>query len=452
VRASAKTSGEGETSYGEVWRLAWPMILAGASTPLLGLADTAVIGNTASVAALGAIAVGALIFNFVYWAFGFLRMGTTGLTAQAVGARDEPEIRANLRRAGGLALMLGLGLILLQIPIASLAFWLMPAGEEVEALSAVYFDIRIWGAPSTLAVYAVTGWFIGLQDTRTVLVLQVFLNLLNIALNVLFVVGFEMGVAGVALGTVLAEYAALGLALVLIRLRTARFDPASRPDWSRVLRPEALVRLVSVNRDIMIRTLFLISAFAFFTAQGAEHGQVTLAANHVLLQFLAFAAFFLDGFAFASEAIVGKAVGARSQALLTSGIRRASVLAAATACGLSLVFLLLGSFLIDALSDQTSVREAARAFLPFAAAHPVLAVAAFQLDGVFIGATRTSAMRNTMIAAFALYLGAWAVFTEVLSLGNTGLWLAFLAFFLARGALLYAVYGEIRGVVGKASS
>ncbi|MFP3943254.1 MAG: MATE family efflux transporter [Alphaproteobacteria bacterium] len=433
------------TTHARVFAIAWPIILANAATPLTGIVDTAVIGRLGEPALLGAIAVGALIFNFLYWGFGFLRMGTTGLTAQAEGAGDELQVRAWMARAAALGAACGLALLILQWPIAQGAFGLLEASSAVESEAGAYLSLRIWGAPAALTVYAAMGWFIGLGQSRKVLALTVFQNGVNAALDILFVAGFGWGVEGVAIGTALAEWSAglLALALILLTLRerNRRTGPLALPR-AELTDPLQLGRMLAVNRDIFIRTLLLISAFAWFTAQGAAAGDVTLAANHVLLQFVAFSAFFLDGFAFAAETLVGRAVGARAPVLLADAVRRSTHLAVAAAALLSLGFWLAGPLFIHELSADDAVRAAAVTFLPWAALQPLAAVWCFQFDGIFIGATRGREMRNAMILSFAFYLAAWKALEG--PLGNHGLWLAFVGFFLIRGVTLWAYYPAVR--------
>ena len=430
-------------------RIAWPIILANIAVPLLGVVDTAVIGHLGQTAPLGAIAIGAQIFSFLYWGLGFLRMGTTGLTAQADGAGNAAEVRAALGRALVIALALAALLIALQWPLAAGAFMIFETSPEIERLAMSYFSIRIWGAPATLVGYAVLGWLIGLRDSRSVLVLQVFLNALNIALDLLFVVGFGWGVRGVAIGTLISEWSAalLALALVSFKLRSSgslRGAPAvSLPG---LLEPRPLLATLRINQDIFLRTVLLISAFAWFTRQGARAGDAVLAANHVLLQFLAFSAFFLDGFAFATEALVGQAVGGESRERLRRAVRLSSNLAVATATATTLAFAVLGSAIVDALTNVAEVREVARRFLPYAALHPIVGVWCFQLDGIFIGATRTADMRNAMIVSFGVYLGVWWLLWG--SLQNHGLWIAFLVFFMVRGVTLAVRYPSLLRSVG----
>lgn len=424
-----------------VFAIAWPIVLSNATVPLLGLADTAVIGNLGNAALIGAIAVGAMIFSFLYWGFGFLRMGTTGLIAQALGSGDETEVRATLMRALLFGGATGLVLIVLQYPIMLGALGIIDGSGEVETSAQAYFQIRIWGAPATLANYALLGFFIGLQDSRTALLLQLVLNSLNIFLDVLFVVGLNMGVEGVALGTLIAEVfsGGFGLWLAFRTLRKRMPEVSLLPlQWNRILDREAVRKTVGVNFDIMVRTLCLIFAFAWFTNQGAKSGDVLLAANAILMQFVSFSAFFLDGFALAAEGLVGEAVGGKNRTRMKEAVKFSTELAVATAIVFSLLFLVSGGLVIDALTNAEDVRAASRSFLPWAVLAPLLSIWCYQLDGIFIGATRTRDMRNAMALSLVIYLAAFYLLAG--SFGNHGLWAALSIFFVARTVTLYVRY------------
>jgi MATE family multidrug resistance protein len=413
--------------------IAVPIMISNVSTPLLGVVDTAVMGRLPDPAYIGAVALGALVFNFVFWGFGFLRMGTTGLTAQALGAADALEIRASLGRAVLIAIGVGAALVALQGPIRELAFGLLDGSARVENLARDYYDIRIWAGPATLINYALLGWFIGLSRARMALGLQLVLNITNMLLDVLFVLGLDMGVKGVALGTVLAEIVAAGVGLCI----AARYlhSLGGRWDLARLTRAGRMGRTLAVNRDIMIRSLALIVAFAWFMAQGARQGDGILAANAVLMQFIGVAAFFLDGLAFAAEALVGKAVGAIDRAALATAARMTTWWAAGVALTMSLAYALLGPTAIDMLTADATVRALARTYLPWAALAPLVSVWAFQLDGIFIGATRTAEMRNAMLASLAIFLVAWWTLRPY---GNHGLWASLYVHYAARtGTLLY---------------
>ncbi len=419
-----------------VWRLAGPIMISNVSTPMIGLVDTAVVGHLAHPYYIGAVAVGALIFSFLFWGFGFLRMGTTGLTAQAAGAGDSAEVRAVLARALALAGGLGLALIAMRGPVEWLAFGLVEASAEVEGHAADYVRVRIWSAPAALANYVVLGWLLGTRRAGAALALQLVLNGTNAVLDVVFVVGLGWGVVGVAAASVIAEFTALlaGVGLIAVLLRR---DGGT---WSaaRITDPAAFRRLMLVNRDIFIRTLCLVAAFAYFTAQGARLGDVVLAANAVLFNLHVFLAHALDGFAHAAEALVGGSVGARDNRGFRQAVRASTVWAAGTALLFSLAYFGLGRFMVDALTDIQAVRLAARDYLPWAAAMPILSVWSFQFDGIFLGATRTVALRNAMIASVALYLPA--VWLLVPAFANHGLWLALAVFMVARGVTLSVAY------------
>ncbi len=415
-----------------MWRISGPVILSNLSVPLLGMVDTAVMGHLPQPAYIGGVAVGALIFTYIFWGFGFLRMGTTGFTAQALGAVEADEIRATLARAMALALVLS-GLVLaLRGPVVRIALSLFEASDQVEHLAHAYYDIRIWALPATLVNYVAIGWFIGLQKARAVLGLQVFMNGLNMVLDIVFVVGLGWGVEGVALATLMAEYSAALLALALIAGRLGGVGGR----WRRrlILDASRLRRMASVNLDIFLRTLCLVTAFAYFTAQGAKMGDVTLAANAVLMNFFTLMAFALDGFAFAAEALVGAAMGARDRAALRAAVRVSTLWALLMATLFALLFGLGGTLLIALITNLAEVRAAAHAILPWAIALPLVSVWGFQLDGIFIGATRSREMRNMMVVSLAAYLGATVVLVPLL--GNHGLWLSFLIFMVARGVTL----------------
>lgn len=418
-------------SHRAILGIALPIMLSNVSTPLLGAVDTAVVGQIPDPAHIGAVAVGSLVFTFVFWAFGFLRMGTTGLTAQALGARDADEMVAALGRALLVAVVAGAGMLVLQWPIREAAFAVLDASASVEGLGRSYFDIRIWAAPATLANYALLGWFIGLGRTDIALVLQLLLNLTNIVLDLWFVLGLGWGVPGVAAGTVLAEVLAAVVG-VMLALRHAR-GMGTRWQPRKLLAPAQLRRTIVVNSDIMVRSLALIFVFVWFMAQGAAQGDVRLAANAVLMQFISISAYFLDGLAFAAEALVGRAVGAMRRAALATAAIRTSLWAGCVAALIALALLLFGPMLIDLLSVDAAVREAARNYLPWAVGAPLLGVWAFQLDGIFIGATRTAEMRNAMLLSTAIFLLAWWLLQPW---GNHGLWAALYVNYIARTVTL----------------
>jgi MATE family multidrug resistance protein len=418
-----------------VLALAGPAMLANLSGPLIAVVDTAVVGQIPDPVHIGAVAIGSLIFSFVFWTFGFLRMGTTGLTAQAVGARDETEVAATLGRALLIAGSIGAAIVLLQWPIREVGFALLGASAEVERLARGYFDIRIWAAPATLANYALVGWLIGIGRTGLALVMALALNVTNVVLDVVLALLLGWGVQGVATGAMTAEVtaAAVGGVLAWRELR-ARGAVAPR---STLLDGAKLTRMFTVNLDIMIRTLAFMVIFAWFTATGAAFGDATLAANALLMTCTSVIIAYLDGIAFATEALVGRAIGAAHRAGLLAAARLSTYWAAGLALVSAVAFLALGGPIIDALTLDPTARAAAREFLPWAALLPTLGVWAFQLDGVFIGATRTADMRRAALLALALYLAAWWLLKPF---GNHGLWAAFVFGYAARALTLLRYY------------
>jgi MATE family multidrug resistance protein len=414
-----------------VLKIALPIVLSNATVPILGAVDTGVVGQLGQAAPIGAVGIGAVILTAVYWIFGFLRMGTTGFVSQAEGAGDRSEIAALLTRVLIIAGLAGFALILLQQPIFAAGFALSPASTEVEALARDYMSIRIWSAPAPIALYGITGWLLAQERTRGVLVIQIIMNGTNILLDLWFVLGLGWGVQGVALATLISEV--FGLCVGLWLCRAAFRVPAWR-DWPRVLDRVRLRQMALVNSDILIRSLLLQAIFMGFLFVSARFGDVALAANQVLLQFLNITAYALDGFAFTAETIVGQALGARSAPIL----RRGAVLTSAWAVGASVllacVFAVGGGTIIDIMTTAPEVRIAAREFLPWMVAAPLLGVAAWMLDGIFIGATRSQDMRNMMIVSFVIYVVC--VVALVPPYENHGLWLAFNIAFVARGVTL----------------
>ena len=433
------TSPPADGEHRRVWRIAGPIILSNVSVPLLGAVDTAVVGHLDSPVYLGGVAIGTLIFNYVYWGFGFLRMGTTGLAAQALGVRDGQEIWATLHRGFVIAAVLSALVIALQVPVVGVALWLVDASVPVEALAGEYFRIRIWAAPAALANYVVLGWLIGLQRAGSALTIQVFMNGLNVVLDLVFVIGFGWDVKGVALASVLSEYTAivLGLFLCVRVLRAERAQRNATVLWD-VMR---FRRLAAINGDIFIRTLFLISAFAVFTAQAAEMGDAILAANALLLNFQMFLSYALDGFAHAASALVGGAAGARDR----TAFRRSVVVSTLWAAGTALVFIVVyasaGRLIVEVLTGLQDVRHESYVYLPWLIASPLISVWSFQLDGIYIGATETRLMRNTMVLSFLGYVGALALLVP--AYGNHGLWAALMFFMALRGITLAVPYPAI---------
>ena len=418
-------------THTSVLSIALPIIASNVTTPLIAVTDTAVLGQSGDATLIAAVALGGMIFTTLLWAFGFLRMGTTGITAQAYGAGETGEVFNALLRACVIAMTAGIVIVILQAPIKWAAFELIPATSDAEAAAGRYFDIRVWSSPAALINYALIGWLVGLGRARIAFLLQLLLNGTNIILSVVLVLGLNLGIAGAAWGTVVAEIIAAGVGIFY-----AWSTRGASINLTHILRPSAMKRMIAVNADIMIRTLCLIFAFSFFTAQSSAGGDVQLAANHILLQFLTVAAYFLDGFAFAAESVVGRSIGARNRNAFVQAARISTLWAFAFACAIGFLTLFAGDLALDAMAKDAEVQKYGRSFLGWAVIAPVLGVACYQLDGIFIGATRTADMRNMMILSTLAYLVAWWALAE--PLGNHGLWVALMVFFLARTITLSA--------------
>ncbi|MCV2868282.1 MATE family efflux transporter [Defluviimonas sp. WL0002] len=424
-------------THARVLKIALPIVLSNATVPLIGAVDTGVVGQMGQAAPIGAVGIGAVILAAIYWIFGFLRMGTSGLVAQSHGAKDPAETGAILMRALLIGLAAGAVFILFHRLLFALGFAIAPASAEVEELATQYLTIRVWGAPATIALYAVTGWLIAVERTRAVLVLQLWINALNVILDIWFVLGQGWGIEGVAAASLIAEWSGLALGLWLCR---PAFAGGQWHDWARVFDRARVKRMMQVNGDIMLRSILLQGAFTGFIFMSAAFGDVTLAANQVLLQFLEITAYGLDGFAFAAESLVGQAVGARS----VRDVRRASVLTSQWGVGGSLVlgifFWVAGPGIIDLMTTEPHVRIDARSYLPWVAVAPVIGIASWMFDGIFIGATRAREMRNSAAISVLVY----AVAVVVLSgWGNHGLWAALMVMNVTRAVTLGAVYGRV---------
>lgn len=433
---------EAPITHARVLKIAVPIVLSNVTVPILGAVDTGVVGQMGQAAPIGAVGIGAVILATIYWIFGFLRMGTTGLAAQARGAGDMAEIGALLVRGLILAGLAGAVFILFQSALFLGAFALAPASAEVESLARDYLSIRIWGAPATIALYAVTGWLIAMERTRGVFILQIWMNGLNIILDLWFVLGLGWGVEGVAVATLIAEWSGLALGLWLCR---DAFGGNQWRDWARVFDPVRLRRMLQVNGDIMVRSVLLTGSFTTFLFIGADLGDVQLAANQVLLQFLEITAFALDGFAFSAEALVGGAVGAKSRVQMRRAAWMATLWATGGAICLTLGFVFGGGAIIDLMTTSPEVRAAARIFLFWAALAPLLSVASYMLDGVFIGATWTRDMRIAMLQSVTIYVIALLVLVP--SFGNHGLWGALMVLNLARAVTLALRYPRLEAEI-----
>ncbi|MDR5775162.1 MULTISPECIES: MATE family efflux transporter [unclassified Caballeronia] len=415
-----------------VLTLAFPIVLANLTQPILGAVDTAVAGHLDGPQYIGGVALGGLVFSFVFWSFGFLRMGTTGLVAQAFGADDALALRASVLRAMLLALFIGMAVLALQVPIIRYALAALGGSAAVQSTASAYCHARIWAAPFALGNYVVLGMLLGCQRVRLALVTQVFINVVNVVAVLLFVYRFGWGISGIGAATAAADFFgfALGLA-ILWRLR-----PHGLPALAlrALLDARAMKRLVALNRDIFIRTLCLLGSYGWFAHMGARQGDAILAANAVLLNFQTFMAFGLDGFAHAAEALVGAATGARDRHAFRQAVKVTMLWSAIGAAGFSLVYWLAGEWIIGQLTDQRDVRAAALRFLPWAVVMPLASVISFQLDGVFIGATRTRELMVSTAVSLGIFLfAAWLLNGWF---GNHGLWLALAILMIARAITL----------------
>ncbi|HBU98220.1 MATE family efflux transporter, partial [Thalassospira lucentensis] len=404
-----------------VLTLTLPIILSNATVPLLGAVDTAVVGHLDSPHYIGAVAVGALIFSYVFWGFGFLRMATTGLAAQAHGRRDANGVRAVFARAALIAVVAGLAVMVLQYPIIELAMSLIAPSPAVEASARDYFAVRIWASPATLMQYCMLGWLLAMRDSRAVFIFQVVLNSINIILDILFVQGFGWDVRGVAGATVIADYSGVALGWILMQPHLKRLGGTWRGIG--ILDRTQLSKLMKINGDIFVRTLALTSAFALFTSFSARFGEVTLAANAVLQNFLMFGSFALDGFAHAAETLVGQAYGAERRKQFLWAVRKTTIWSIISAVVMAALFAAAGPWIIDGLTSIPEVRAASYEYLVWAVILPITGVLGFQFDGVFLGAMQTKQWRNMMLLSVAIYglFAWWAVETG----SNHMLWAAF---------------------------
>ncbi|MGB5107999.1 MAG: MATE family efflux transporter [Candidatus Zixiibacteriota bacterium] len=417
----------------DILKLAIPSIITNVSVPLLSSVDTALVGHLEHQFYLGGAAIGAMIFNFIFWAFGFLRMGTTGLTAQAFGEGNQRECGLILSRAVLVALLAAGALITLQYVIKWAAFQTVTASNEVEEQAAIYYNIRIWSAPAALFIYAIQGWFLGMQNARYPMVIAIFINCVTIGLDVFFLQVLHMKVAGVALGTLIAQYCGVMLALILFYIKYREY--ANGVARKQILELVALKKFFAVNRDIFLRTMLLIATYTFFTAKSAGYGDTVLSANTILMQLWMIMAYGIDGFAFAAESLVGRFVGSRDLPNLKKTVRLIFVWAIGLGLSVSLGYLLFGEKIVRLFTDNETVVATAMAFFIWTIIAPLVNGVCFVWDGVFIGATATKAMLISMgVATLAFYFPVYYLAEP--SLGNHALWLAMIAYMAVRGVTL----------------
>lgn len=414
-----------------ILHIAIPSIISNITVPLLGLIDITIVGHLGSASYIGAIAVGGMLFNMIYWVFGFLRMGTSGLTAQAYGAHDLKEVTRILLRSTGISLMLALALLILQYPIRLIAFELIDTSAEVQQLATLYFHICIWGAPATLGLYSFSGWFIGMQNSRFPMFIAITQNIVNIVASLLFVFVFGMKVEGVALGTLIAQYAGLFMAYLL----WLRYYRPLRKYISRkqLFTHDAMKRLFQVNRDIFLRTLCLVAVTVFFTSTGAAFGDVVLAVNTLLMQLFTLFSYIMDGFAYAGEALTGKYIGAGNRQELQRTIRHLFGWGIALSLAFTLLYGIGGKEFLGLLTNEQSVISASGDYFYWVLAIPLAGFAAFLLDGICIGATSTHIMLKAMVVASGSFFLIYYSLHNVLH--NHALWLGFIVYLALRGIM-----------------
>ena len=432
----------------QILHIALPSIVSNITVPLLGLVDVAIVGHLGSAAYIGAITVGGMLFNMAYWLFAFLRMGTSGLTAQAYGRGDRAETVRVLVRALGVALAIGVALVALSRPVADVAFRLIPCSPEVEASARVYFALLVWGAPAVLGLYGFAGWFVGMQNARFPMAVAITQNVVNIVASAALVFGLGWQVEGVAAGTLIAQYAGLLMA-VAGWWRGYRADARGvslRPVTDRA----ALSRFFAVNRDIFLRTLCLIAVTVCFTSSGAAAGDTVLAANALLMQLFMLFSYVMDGFAYAGEALAGRYVGAADAAGFRRTVRRLFGWGLVLAVAFTLAYGAGGRTFLSLLTSETSVVDMAMAYLPWAVTVPLTSFAAFLFDGIFIGATATGRMLLAMAVASSVFFISYYLLTD--TLGNHALWLAFLAYLGARSGVEALCHRAVAARVGRQSS
>ena len=413
-----------------ILKLAIPNIISNITIPLLGLVDMILMGHLSSPVYIGAIALGGTIFSVLYSFFSFLRAGTTGFTAQNYGAKDLQEVSYSLYRSITIAILAFLLILCVQHPIAKLSLMLLDGSDDVKRLAITYFFVRIWAAPANMLLYCLNGWFIGMQNTKIPMAIAIIINVLNIVFSILFVVVLQRDVAGVALGTVIAQYCGLATALVFIFIKYKKY--LNKIDINILLDINKLKRFFKVNTDLMIRSILLVLTIAFFTNQSARLGDNILGINMILLQFFYIFSYFTDGFAYAGEALVGKFIGARDSASLRSVVMHLFKWGAIICVPFAILYALFPTPFVKMISDHPVIISQIQPYYIYMALIPVITVAAFLWDGIYIGATASKAIRNTMIiSSILIFLPMWYFLMPLW--GNHGLWISFLGFMLARG-------------------
>lgn len=429
----------------QILNIAIPSIVSNITVPLLGMVDVTIVGHLGAASYIGAIAVGGMIFNIIYWVFGFLRMGTSGLTSQALGQRNFQETLRMLTRSLTIAMTIALTLFALQIPIKWAALRIMEPSAEVTHLASVYFNILIWGAPAMLGLFSLNGWFIGMQNSKIPMAIAITQNIVNIAASTLLVFGLGLKVEGVAFGTLIAQYAGFGMGLWLCLHHYCRLRKYF--SWQGMWKRSAMQHFFNVNRDIFLRTLCMVAVMLYFTSAGSRQGDIILAVNTLLMQFYLLFSYIMDGFAYAGEAISGKCYGAGNTQALGKTIRHTFAWGAVMALLFTLTYGGGGDAFLSLLTDEPSVITAARTYFGWALAIPAVSMAAFVWDGIYIGCTMTRGMLVSMFVAMATFFCLYLLLVP--HMGNHGLWIAFLAYLFSRGAAQTVIYRKARPLRSK---
>lgn len=417
----------------QILRLSIPNIISNITVPLLGMVDMAIVGRLGDEAMIGAMAIGVSIFNFIYWSFGFLRMGTSGFTAQAYGARNMQEMTANLTRSIIVAASVAGAILILQYPLGQAMLWIMGGSDKVNSLASEYFYARVWAAPATLSLYAIHGWFIGMQNSRLPMTISIFINIINISFSLLFVFGLKMGFVGVAWGTVVAQYSGLLLSVVLWLRYYGRLKKYFDLKYS--MQIQAMLRFFSVNRDIFIRTACMVAVMTFFTHASASMGDILLAVNMLLLQLFTLFSYIMDGFAYSAESLIGKFEGAAATSSIKKYLRQLFKIGSLASLLFTLIYMFLWREILRLFTDNIEIIEAASGYMIWIVLVPALSFIPFLIDGALIGATKNVIMRKTvMFSAIVFFVSYYSLAPF---LGNHALWISFLLFMVSRGLSQY---------------
>ena len=413
----------------QILHIALPSIVSNITVPLLGLIDVAITGHLGSAAYIGAIAVGGMLFNIIYWMFAFLRMGTSGMTSQAFGARDLTEVVSVLLRALFVSLGISVLMLCLQVPVREISLYIIMPSEEVAALTRTYYNICIWGAPAALSLFVLTGWYVGMQNSKVPMAVAIIQNVANIVVSLLFVYGWGMKIEGVALGTVIAQYIGLGVAVGLLFRNYSRLRKFLCRQL--ILTSASLQKFFLLNKDIFLRTCCLILVHFFFISAGAKQGDTELAVNTILMQLFTLYSYIMDGFAFAGEAMVGKAIGAKMRSIYDDTVRHLFRWGWALAAVFTLAYVLFGNAFLSLLTDDATVLESIHIYQPWTFLFPLCGMAAFIWDGIYIGATATKGMLISMLSGMAIFFLLYVLLVPLFA--NHGLWIAFICYLSARG-------------------